>query len=92
MDRAFIVVLACLHSFDDSRLSMAWSRARFSSSEADSFATHALDGGHGDVYVPIRPTEEVVELKSIEGWALVAKINGMVGWTPKVYLTDLARK
>jgi hypothetical protein len=92
MDRAFIMVLACLHSFEDSALSMAWSLARFTSSEAESFATHACDEGRDDVYVAIRPREEVVELKCSEGWALVAKANGMVGWTPKVYLTDLARK
>jgi hypothetical protein len=92
MDRAFIMVLACLHSFEDSSLSMAWSLARFTSSEAESFATHACDEGHDDAYVAIRPREEVVELKCSEGWALVAKANGMVGWTPKVYLSDLARK
>jgi hypothetical protein len=92
LDRAFTVVLACLHSFHDSHLSMAWSRARYSSSDAELYTSHAFDRGHADVYVPIRPREEVVELKSIDGWAFVAKSNGMVGWTPKVYLTDLALK
>ena len=91
LGRAFSVILACLNSFEDCPLSMAWSRATFCSSHADSYSVHAAAEGLPDLYVPLHPKEEVVVMKASEGWALVAKFDGMVGWTPEVFLSDLAR-